>query len=321
MGRMEVLSGGFLTTIQDQGRQQCQHLGLAEAGAMDKHAFYWGNRLLGNAMQSPALEILLGNGSFSFDSPASIALTGAPAAATVNGKPVASWSTAHIQAGSVLSVGMAASGLRLYLSISGGFKAPEFFGSSSTVIREQTGGLHGGRLEKGDVVAYQEHSLLTQPGKTRQRQVPRRYIPDYDAPLTLHFFPGYHYQEFEQNSIKKLLTCRYTVTDDADRMGYRLAGPALKRNSKDILTIGVPCGAIQVPTAGEPIILLNDRQCTGGYPVLGVVSARDIYRLAQRKPGDAVRFALADIDKEQQNLSRFVRFFHQGQHTGPRQFL
>ncbi len=310
MGEMKVLTEGFLATIQDGGRQRCQHLGLAEAGAMDKHALFWGNRLLGNAPGAAAVEILLGNYAFAFDAPTRIAITGASVAATLNDVPVSGWATLLVRPGDILRCGFARSGLRAYLCVAGGFTVEQFFGSGATVIREKTGGNQGKKLSSGDVFCYPEVEL-TAAESLVTRRVPERYVPDYDASLTVDFFPGYHYHEFDPESIKQFLASWYTITQDADRMGYRLSGAALKRKGENILSIGVPCGAIQVPTAGEPIVLLNDRQCTGGYPVLGVVATRDIFRLAQRKPGDKIRFTVADLEKQRQELRRFTEFFNE----------
>ncbi|PIE73193.1 MAG: allophanate hydrolase [Deltaproteobacteria bacterium] len=309
MGEMQVMTEGFLSTVQDQGRSLCQHLGLAEAGALDKQAFFWGNRLLGNACNAPAVEILLGNCSFSFNAPTRIAITGASMAVTLNDEPVAGWTTLAVQAGDILRCGCAQKGLRAYLCIVGGFTVPRFFGSSATVLREKTGANAGEKLGTGDLLCYPDRSGLARQDSLVIRRVPERYIPDYETPLILEFFPGYHYNEFDADSVQRFLHSWYTITQDADRMGYRLAGSALKREGDNILSIGVPCGAIQVPTAGEPIILLNDRQCTGGYPVLGVVAARDIFQLAQRKPGDKVRFVIADLERRRQELCVFSRFF------------
>lgn len=309
MGQMKVISGGFLATIQDNGRHQCQQLGLAEAGAMDKHALFWANRLLANDPHAAGLEILLGNCSFSFDQPTMIALTGADTGATLNGLPVANWSTLAINPGDTLNLGIAGDGLRAYLAIAGGFETSKFFASSATVVREKTGGNNGEKLQPGDLLPYDESASPEQLHPWDRLQVPGRFIPDYTAELTLNFFPVYHYDEFEKASVERLLESSYTITQDTDRMGCRLSGSPLVRDGENILSIGVPCGAIQVPTAGEPIILLNDRQCTGGYPILGVVAARDIYQLAQRKPGDTVRFALAEAAPYQQELQAFNQFF------------
>ncbi len=308
MAFLKVITSGFLVTIQDQGRRSCQQFGLAEAGAMDKHAYFWSNHLLNNVPGSASLEILVGNCSFSFDAPTIIALTGCEMGATLNGTPLTNWSTTTVQTGDILHFNLIQNGLRAYLSIAGGFKTPRFFNSSSTMIREQTGGTHGGKLEKGDIIRYDAHVPNTV--KYIQQRIPKRYIPDYNKELTLHFFPGYHFEEFDRQSVEVYLKSLYTVTNDADRMGYRLSGPPLKRDKGDILSIGVPCGAIQIPTAGEPIILLNDRQCTGGYPILGVVALKDIYRLSQRKPGDKIRFSIADTKEHRKESLDFYRFFY-----------
>jgi len=304
MGILKVLTKGFLVTLQDQGRQMCQHLGLAEAGAMDKHAYFWANKLLGNDPQAASLEILVGDCSFKFDSSATIAITGADMDAELNDTPIENWAATKVNSGDTLSFGIMKSGLRAYLAISGGFEAPLFFNSRSTMVREHTGGLNGNKLETGDELRFQSSSNFV------HQRVPARFIPDYNSELTLRFTPGYHFEEFDQESVKQCLATSYSVTNDADRMGYRLSGAKLRRDKGNILSIGVPCGAIQIPTAGEPIILLNDRQCTGGYPILGVVAARDIYQLAQRKAGDSVCFKIAEVQLLQKELTEFYQFFY-----------
>jgi biotin-dependent carboxylase-like uncharacterized protein len=308
MGNLKVITSNFPVTIQDQGRRQCQHLGLAEAGALDKHAYLWSNYLLLNSPHAASLEILVGDCTFSFDAPTTIAITGAEMGATINNKPVDSWSTIAIHAGDILQLGFIESGLRSYLSIAGGFEVPLFFSSCSTMIREKTGGIHGDKLTSGDLVGYTETNSIH--SSIPSCSTPKKYIPDYNSELTLRFFPSYHFNEFDQSSIEQCLSSSYTVTNDADRMGYRLTGPPLTRDKGNILSIGVPCGAIQVPTAGEPIILLNDRQCTGGYPILGVIALRDIYQLAQRKAGDIVRFRVANVEGLRKEAVKFYKFFN-----------
>lgn len=305
MAIMKVITGGFLVTIQDQGRSKCQQLGLAEAGAVDKHAFFWGNKLLGNHPESPSLEILVGNTSFEFERPSHIAITGAEMGAKLNGVNIPNWQVIPINAGDMLNFGVMQTGLRAYLAIENGFEKTDFFSSSATVIREKTGGNNGKKLQKGDELRYPESKEVLPIFK-----VPTQWIPNYNEELTLNFIPGYHYNEFSTASLNTFSVSKYTVTNDADRMGYRLSGFALERSGDNILSIGVPCGAIQVPSAGEPIVLLNDRQCTGGYPILGVISSRDIFRLAQRKPGDTVHFKKANVEQLKHDLTDFYDFFY-----------
>ncbi|CAG36099.1 5-oxoprolinase subunit C family protein [Desulfotalea psychrophila] len=307
MATMQVLTGGFLTTIQDQGREKCQQLGLAEAGALDKHAFFWANRILQNHPETPALEILVGNSSFLFDAPSRIAITGAEMEAKINGVNIPNWSSIAVYPGDKLSFGIMKTGLRSYLSLAGGFSTSQFFGSSSTVIREVTGGNDGKKLAAGDRLHYKS------PATAAPYRLPKKWIPDYQEELILRFTAGYHFAEFQPESIKEFLSKVYTVSNDADRMGYRLNGTPLLRTGNNILSTGVPCGAIQIPSAGEPIILLNDRQCTGGYPIVGVICQRDIFRLAQRKPGDKVRFQLAEVGLLQKESATFYDFFYHGQ--------
>lgn len=302
----EVIRPGFLSLIQDYGRRGHQHQGMGEGGPMDEHAFLWANHLLGNRFDAPALEITLGQLKLTATAQTCIALTGADTHARIDGRPINSWCTHIIRRGEELSLGTARSGLRSYLAVAGGFEIKPHYGSSATVMREGLGGLRqdGAQLAVGDILPSTQNS--TQP----LRCVPPEYIPDYAAPLTLRLIPGYQSSRFPSEAWEALYGEEYEVSQHADRMGYRLNGPALDCEIDGIISEGIAYGAVQVPADGQPIILLRDRQTIGGYPKLGCIASLDAAQLAQRPPGTRLRFkesSLQEVCRERLAFDRFLK--------------
>lgn len=303
----EVIKAGPLSLLQDRGRFGYQQLGISPSGAADRHAFAWACYLLGNAQSHAALEITLGPLSLRAQATTSFALTGAETSARIDDSPIKPWCTHEIHAGQTLHLGMARDGLRSYLAVPGGFQAPLVYGSCATSVREKLGGLHGdGRaLTAGD-------NLLFSARLTAARCVPGNYIPDYRQELTLRLIPGYQFAQFDSKDIDRLLNTVYTVSPQADRMGYHLQGEAIGQRVPGIVSEGIAYGAVQVPPSGQPIVLLSDRQTIGGYPKLGCIAPLDAAQLAQRRPGAAIRFALTSLAEISAERLRFENFFARG---------
>jgi biotin-dependent carboxylase-like uncharacterized protein len=287
----EVLNPGMLTLIQDTGRHGFQHIGVTTGGPMDEHAFLWANRLLNNPTSAAQLEITFGRLSLKVLKVTTIALTGANLGARLNNRDILPWQTYHISPGDQIDFSMPVTGLRAYLAVSGGLSVPERLGSCATVSREQLGGLdgHGTKLAKGDEIPYNESA------KAPTTSVPFNEIPDYRKPLRLGVIPGYQFQHFRAPQRAKFFSCQYEVSQNIDRMGYRLAGRAIECELNGIISEGISYGAIQIPADGQPIVLMKDRQTIGGYPKLGSLSALGAGQLAQRLPGDSVSFYPMDV--------------------------
>jgi len=304
----EVLDPGMLTQVQDMGRLGYQHIGVTTGGPMDEHAFLWANRLLNNPLNAPQLEITFGRLSLLAHSDTSIALTGADLGARLNDRPIAPWQTYEIKQGDRLSFSMPVVGLRAYLAVSGGLDVPARLGSAATVSREQLGGLDGtgAKLAKGDRIP------LAPPSAVAKASVPYSEIPDYRKPLRVGVIPGYQYGHFPRSARARFFTSEYQVSQNIDRMGYRLSGEAIHGDLDGIISEGIAYGAIQIPTDGQPIVLMKDRQTIGGYPKIGSLSALGAGQLAQRAPGASVSFYLTDVAEAEARRMIFNYRLRQG---------
>ena len=271
-------------------------------GALDLQAFNWANKLLDNPPDSACLEIMLGGFQARAETAMTIALAGAYAPISVNGKPAGHWQTLALKAGDELAIGHAQSGRILYLALPGGIDSQKWFGSQSVVPREQIEGLvpitEDSRLLAGNSTEHAAH-----------REVPENFRPDYRKDLTLRLIPGYQIGHFSKSDLLRLTTCVYQVTQQSDRMGFRLNGAALEDVPPGIVSEGIAMGAVQVPGNGQPIVLLNDCQTIGGYPKPGVIRSLDCHRLAQRLPGQQFRFAFTDLAEAQNERRLFNDYF------------
>lgn len=303
-----IENAGFLTLLQDAGRTGVMHMGLASGGVMDRHAWAWGNYLLGNSYGAAALEITFGKIEFVSQLNTTIAITGAQVDCTVNKVAQPLWETLVLQAGDRVVLSTPKAGLRSYLTVAGGFDVPPELGQScATLHREKTGGLHsnGQPLKAGDL-------LPCVPGMASgpKRKVPSGWIPDYKEKLILDVVTGVQADRFPAASLERFFSEKYAMSAQTDRMGARLEGPTLEVLGERLISEGVGLGAIQVPANGLPIILLNDRQTIGGYPKLGAVVPRSLDALAQRQPGSSLWFrpvALHDAQKREQSFLRFFK--------------
>jgi biotin-dependent carboxylase-like uncharacterized protein len=281
---IEVLEPGLFTTVQDLGREGWTHLGISPCGAADPLALRIGNWLVGNPLNAAALEMTLTGGRFRFLRSAVVSITGRPAA----------W---RVEAGVIVEVGPIAGGARAYLCVSGGISVPLVFGSASTHVLSRLGGLHGRALRRGD-------QLRLGDGFGEPRTLPERFAPLLSRSPTLRITAGAQAAGFASDAMPILLRSRYSVREESDRMGVRLAGPALQWLGGEMVSEGVPAGAVQVPPSGEPILLGVDAQTTGGYPVIGAVITADLPSLGQLRPRDTVRFSLVGLEEAWEEARR-----------------
>lgn len=339
MSGLKILTAGPLTTIQDLGRFGYQYQGITTGGALDEHAARWANKLLGNAPEVALLEITLGNFSLEAETDTWIAITGAKAELLLNGQSVSGWQTFKLHAGDQLSIGWAEAGIRIYLAVYGGIQSAPEFGSRSTVVREGIGGLTGKAIVAGDqlpVAACPTASPAAIP--ELKRSVPPCYLPGYfqtellppehllkehgqgdtssleeaekaDKILTLRVIEGYQIEHFSNDCLKNFYSESYQIRSESDRMGIRLQGSPLQPQIQGIASEGICFGAIQVPSDGQPIILLKDRQTLGGYPKLGSLLPLDSFKLAQQRPGTLVRFTPISANAATDEMRAFYQFF------------
>jgi antagonist of KipI len=283
----EVLQPGVLTTIQDRGRTGWQQHGVGTAGAMDGFALQVANLLVGNPRGEAAVELGLGGQRLRCLDERIVAVCGADL-----GSGIPLWKSLRVRKGDELFFKGAVRGAWAYLALAGGVVADRILGSKSTCLR----GALGRATVKGDLVRAGPPGPSARDGRGF---VPSE-IPDYPDAVTLRVVLGPHDARFAEASLQALLSSSFTVTAQSNRMGYRLAGPALgQREAADILSEGVVAGSIQVPSDGQPIILMADRQTTGGYATIATVISADLPGLAQARPGSKVSFRSVSIDEAQ----------------------
>ncbi|SBS29673.1 KipI antagonist [Marinomonas aquimarina] len=302
----KVIKPGMLALLQDMGRHGYQHLGVTTGGPMDELAFRWGNALLDNDSNAAQIEITFGGFTVEAQQSTSIAITGADLGATLNGKGILPWQTYAIQKGDVLVFQQPKFGLRAYLAVKGGFLATSVLGSVATVMREKLGGLTG----KGDKLAV--HDVLPFHSTTQHtaRHVPRLAIPNYEQ-MEINVVTGYQFKHFSGLERARFFSSTYSVSQNCDRMGYRLEGTAVGQDQPGIISEGIAYGAIQIPNDGQPIVLFRDRQTIGGYPKVGCVTSFSGALLSQKKPGDRIGFRYISVDQAEHERHLQLARIHQ----------
>ena len=302
---MVVIKPGMLSSFQDAGRHGHQPLGISVVGAMDQRAHRLANILVGNDAQTASLEITLTGPTLKFKEPCCIALSGADLSATLNGQTVALNRPLIVRPQDELAFGARKHGTRCYLAAHGGFALTPVLGSTSTYLRSHFGGWHGRALQKGDEIA------LARPLKNKSLETVamelwaiKIYLPAAIANSSrqrIRLIKSALWNEFTPESCVALLTETFRVSPDSERMGYRLTGtPLLMSKPRQLLSEATTFGTIQVPAGGQPIILMADRQTTGGYPKMAYVATVDLPLLAQRAPGDALKFEAITLERAQE---------------------
>lgn len=299
---MRVLQAGMLSLLQDSGRFGQHRLGLSTGGPLDSEAFHYCNRLLGNPLDSTAIEISIGGLQLEARTDTFICVTGAAMPLCINDEERALWQVHPVCAGDRISLGFATRGCRSYLGVADGFTIEPSFGSTATVVREKIGGLHGEQLRTGD-------DLPCATIRERRRYLlPLEHQPRYQTTLTVRVVPGYQQRHFSRNQQRLFFSSPYTVSERCDRMGYRLEGAAITCAIEEFLSEGICFGAIQVPPDGQPIVLLNDRQTIGGYPKIGAALSLDAARMSQLVQGSTVHFAPIGLHTAHKALQLAQRF-------------
>lgn len=305
MTEILLLDSGPLTTVQDLGRFGSQSLGVPPSGAADSEALRTANLLAGNDPGEACLECTLRGPRLEFTGHAAFSLCGARASARLNDTPVPMWETLYASPGDILSVGPAEAGLRIYLAFSGGLDVPLVLGSRSTYLRASFGGWEGRALRAGDRIPLR-------PGpdpRTRPPfRVPEEERPEYPSDIVVRALASHELDRFLPESVERFFQEPFTVSPKSDRMGCRLEGtPLAHARGADVVSSGVLTGTVQVPGDGLPIVLLADRQTTGGYTRIAHVIRADLPKLGQARPGDRVRFSRVDPEEARRALEEQER--------------
>ena len=290
---LKIIKPGLFSTVQDAGRNGYQQYGVIVSGAMDPVAFRIGNALLKQDSKA-VIEMTLVGGTFEFQKPTAIVLTGGKIHATVNGNPVPMYKVISIKSGDVLKCGAIQNSARSYLCIAGGFSVEKILGSRSTYLKARFGGLNGRPLQANDFLPYEE---TTDRYHTYQVKTDSFY-----EKKTIRLLEGTEWPHFSPQMQKSFIDQHYTISLEADRMGYRLECPTpiLLEKPFNMLSEAVTFGTIQLPPNGHPILLMADRQTTGGYPKIAQVITADLHRVAQLGPKQTIHFELVTLQQAEQ---------------------
>lgn len=283
-GHLEVLTPGPLALLQDAGRPGYAHVGVGAAGPADRGAHALANRIAGNETDQATIEVLLGGLSLRIRGVAVVAIAGAPAPITVNGRAADHHTPLYLGDGDVVRLGTPPTGLRSYLAVAGGIDEPAVLGSRSwdSMARIGPAPLKTGRVLHVGSGRHHAPNLDLAPVK----------LATLD-PVTVTVFPGPR-EDWIAGGVRRLAQGTWTVSDRSDRVAIRLVGDPLARargySDRELLSEGTVLGSIQVPAAGLPVVFLPDHPVTGGYPVIGVLREADTDRLAQARPGQRIIF-------------------------------
>lgn len=304
---IKVITPGMLSTIQDGGRKGFAAMGFNASGVMDVRSYHIANALVGNFTDEAVIEMTYLGGSFKFLESNYIAITGADMSPKLDGVPVEMYTTVFVKQDETLTFSAAKSGMRAYIAVRGGIDVPVIMGSRSTNLKCKLGGLDGRPLKAGDIVPCRD--VYDEFHKHLIHSAPKEDFGSDE--ITVRVLLGPQDDYFTDHGIKTFLNSTYTVTNESDRMGCKLSGEKIEyKNTVDIISDGIVFGSIQIPRTGNPIIMLADRQTTGGYAKIATVISVDLPLLAQARPGTKVRFELIDRQKAERLLKQEQKEFH-----------
>ena len=313
----EVVAPGMMTTVQDGGRVGFQQYGMPVAGPMDGESYAIGQALVENTTPVGALECTVLSPTLKVKGTCIVAFTGADMRPTINNVEVPRYIPFVCHDGDVISGSFSQCGVRMYISFAGGIDVPEINGSVSTHTKAKIGGFHGRPLVAGDEV----------PLKDCKSQ--DKYICDFDRNIN-HLFNvalfnrggrecheplrvvlGSQAKCFTEEGIRNFSNELYTLTIQRDRMGFRLDGAIIEHVAgADIISDGAVFGSIQVPSDGHPIVLMADRQTTGGYTKIGTIITADLPRLSQLPVGDGITFDIVSVEEAQEIYRTYMQNLH-----------
>ncbi len=302
---IKVIKPGLQTTVQDRGRIGLYEIGMPPSGAMDKYSFTVANLLVGNHPNAAVLEITYLGPVLQFGKRMRISLTGGQIPPRINGQPVPMWTTLEVQEGDELSFDFVQLGARVYLAVEGGIDVPLVMNSRSTYTLIGIGGYQGRALAAGDTL---ELADMCEKEVAVGTQIDPELIPHYAKSHEIRVVMGLCSYRLTEESKETFLSTEWTVTPEANRIGYRHRGERLQfverkqpfgagSNPSNVTDLGYPIGSIQVPDGVEPIVLLHDAVTGGGYATIATVISTDLDRMAQIKTNEKVRFISITLEE------------------------
>jgi biotin-dependent carboxylase-like uncharacterized protein len=312
---LKVLAPGLHTTVQDLGRLGYQDIGVPVSGALDGFSLRLANALVGNCHGAAALEVLFSGPTFEIVADrVRVALVGTDGGLRVDGEEprfVAAGQSITLERGAVFQILVGRQSGCSYLAVEGGIAVPLVLGSASTYVRAAIGGLDGRTLQQNDLVPL----ALESAAQRAEIRVP--ILPPAIGEQRVRVILGPQQEYFREDAVAALFSAEFRVSKDADRMGMRLEGPALRLcRGWDIVSDAIATGSIQVPGSGQPIVLLADHQTTGGYPKIATVISADLPIVGRRRPGDTLRFVSVGVEaaeeicrEEERRLAELIAAF------------
>jgi len=300
---LKIIRSGLYTSVQDGGRYGLRQSGVSRCGALDKPALFTANLLVGNDPGDAAIEITLGQFTVQFERDGWFALTGAGCEATLDDQTVWGGWRLPVKAGQTLVLKRPLYGIRSYLAVAGGIDVPKVMGSYSTDLKVGIGGLEGRRLQDGDRLnVFPSTHQFSGPQGVKQLQHGNR----------IRALPGPEYHEFDAPSQENFWRAPWQLSPQSNRMGYRLQGqPLVRTTDRELMSHGLLPGVVQVPRNGQPIVLMNDAQTTGGYPRIACIIEADMYQLAQIPLGQPIHFVPCSLEDALKARADQQRYFEQ----------
>lgn len=300
---IEIINAGMLSTVQDLGRFGVMKNGFTQSGVMDSYSMKLANKLCGNDINAPVIEMTMLGITARFTDEHIFALSGGQFEAKLNGALIKTNKAYKANSNDVLSIGYARSGMRCYLAAAGGIDVPLVMDSASTNLRLGIGGFEGRALKAKDRLAI---------GKADKISLNNRELHEneYENKVEIRVVPGPQNNMFTKTDLAFFTKQQYTVTPNLDRMGIRLSGIALRgKNGMDIISDGIAFGSVQIAASGMPIILMADHQTTGGYAKIATVVSVDLPKLAQVKPYDKICFKAISIKEAEKLAKKQKKYF------------
>ncbi|MDD7193674.1 MAG: biotin-dependent carboxyltransferase family protein [Oscillospiraceae bacterium] len=309
--KLEIISPGLLSTIQDLGRFGYMDSGFSPSGAMDAFSARLANILVGNSQGEGVIEMTAVGITARFCCSSVIAVTGADMSPEINGKKIEMYKSIPVSAGDVLSMKNASNGMRAYLAVACGFDIEPVMGSLSTNLKCAVGGFRGRKLKAGDLIPLRRCCEITYIG---ERHFKPRNV--FSNTVTVRAVPGPQDDYFSISELEKFFSSKYKASAESDRMGIRLDGESVcSIDGVDIISDGIVTGSVQIPPSGKPIVMMADRQTTGGYAKIATVINADLKYLAQLRAGDTVRFekiSQAQAEKINKSEQKFFKRLERG---------
>ncbi|AXF56330.1 biotin-dependent carboxyltransferase family protein [Salicibibacter kimchii] len=301
---LSIMKAGLFTTVQDRGRIGFLHQGVLESGAMDRISLQSANAIVGNHENEAGLEITMTGPEIKFERDSLITVTGGGMMPMINGVAYSLGVPLFVPAESMLTFKSVPYGNRAYLAVAGGIDVPIVMNSKSTYVRAGIGGMKGRALKKDDRLSIGEKGKEANKRfeQISQKANGRAFAKNWGAngrlldreQQKIRVFPGSHFKQFTTESQKRFFQQTFTVSTQSDRMAYRLQteedAPIERQESYSLLSEAVAFGTVQIPNDGQPIVLMADRQTTGGYPRFAQVAAVDLGRFAQFRPNEKIMF-------------------------------